>query len=324
MIHYYLVSLASKKRQICYVHCFTGDSFGIISRFNIHSSFIIPTTERSLNMLFVSFTSVFWAAQSYAVKKTISTGIARRDFFFYSCLCLLPFAAVMALVTPVYFTPTLWLIPIFAVSVFLRYGKQIAEASTMEKLVPYESEAYMCLGVILAYIIDCAAAIKSFTLWGCLSIVLAVAGVFLISDVKLQIRKLRISLIIRIVCDVGLGFVTRYALLFCSNSLYILLLNAVIVLLWAHKYKLHSYKDNFPVIKLVIIQQALGFICLFLGNMAAQQSVTAYAFIRPLALAFCILAAFVTKKEARVPKVKDFAAGALIIGGICLQAVPNL
>ena len=220
-------------------------------------------------MLFVSFTSIFWAVQSYAVKKTVSTGISRRDFFFYSCLCLLPFAAIMLIFTPVYFTPTIWLIPIFAGSVLLRYGKQTAEAATMEKLVPYESEAYMCLGVILAYIIDGISGIKSFTLWGALSIACAVTGVFLISDVKLQIKKLRISLIIRIVCDVGLGFITRYALLFCSNSLYILMLNAIIVLMWCHKYKLASYKSNFPVIKLVIIQQFLGFLCLFLGNMAA-------------------------------------------------------
>ena len=100
-------------------------------------------------MLFVSFTSIFWAVQSYAVKKTVSTGISRRDFFFYSCLCLLPFAAIMLIFTPVYFTPTIWLIPIFAGSVLLRYGKQTAEAATMEKLVPYESEAYMCLCLFL-------------------------------------------------------------------------------------------------------------------------------------------------------------------------------
>ena len=191
----------------------------------------------------------------------------------------------------------------------------------MEKLVPYESEAYMCLGVILAYIIDCIASIKLFTLWGSLSILFAVAGVFLISDVKLQIRRLRIDLCFRIACDVGLGFVTRYALSFCSNALYILLLNAIIVMIWAHKYKPSTYKENFPVIKLVIFQQFLGFICLFLGNIAVQQSVTAYAFIRPLALGFCILAAFVTKKEARTPRIKDFVAGVLIIGGVCLQAI---
>jgi len=162
--------------------------------------------RRDANMLLAGFASLFWATQSYAVKRTIGTGISRQDFFFYSCLCLVPFAAVMLVFTPVYFVPDLWLIPILIVSVVLRYGKQIAEASTVEKLVPYESEAYMCLGVILAYIIDCVAAIKPFTLWGSLSILCAVAGAFLISDVKLQIRKLRMSLVVRIVCDVGLGF----------------------------------------------------------------------------------------------------------------------
>ena len=46
-------------------------------------------------MLFASFTSIFWAVQSYAEKRTVSTGVSRRDFFFYSCLFLIPFAAIM-------------------------------------------------------------------------------------------------------------------------------------------------------------------------------------------------------------------------------------
>lgn len=284
-------------------------------------------------MLFVSFTSIFWAISSYAEKRTVRTGVSRRDFFFYSCLSLIPFAAIMLIFTqifsnifpvyfkPVYFIPSFWIIPILAGSVLLRYGKLTAIVSTVEKLVPYESEAYMCLGIILAYITDSVTGIKSFTYWGVLSILLAVAGVFLIADVKLQIKKLRINLIIRLVCDVGLGYITRFALMFFSNSLYILILNAIIVLICFHRYKLSSYKENFPVIKLVLIQQFWGFICLFLGNIAAQQSVTAYAFIRPITLAFCVLTAFITKKEERTPKIKDLGAVALIIGGIYLQTV---
>ena len=272
-------------------------------------------------MLFVAFTSIFWAVQSYAEKRTVRTGISRNDFFFYSCLCLIPFAAITLIFTPVYFNPSYWLILIFAVSVLLRYGKLTAIVSTVEKLVPYESEAYMCLGIILAYIIDSVTGIKSFTYWGVLSVLLAVAGVFLIADIKLQIKKLRINLIIRIICDVGLGYAARYALIFCSNSLYILILNAIIVLISFHRYKFKSHKENFPVIKLVLVQQFLGFICLFLGNIAAQQSVTSYAFIRPITLTFCVLTAFITKKEERTPKIKDLFAVALIAGGICLQVV---
>jgi len=272
-------------------------------------------------MIFVAFTSVFWTVQSYAEKRTVSAGISRRDFFFYSCLCLVPFSAITLIFTPVYFEPSIWLLPIFATSILLRFGKMTSIVSTMEKLVPYESEAYMCLGVILAYIIDCVAGIKVVSHWGILSVVLAIGGVFLIADVKLQIKKLRKNLIIRIICDVGLGYLARYALLFCSNALYILLLNAIIVLIWFHRYKLSSYKENFPVIKLVLIQQFLGFICLFLGNIAAQQSVTEYSFIRPITLTFCVLTAFVTKKESRTPSFKDFAAVLLIAGGVCFQVV---
>jgi len=69
---------------------------------------------------------------------------------------------------------------------------------------------------------------------------------------------------------------------------------------------------------------------LFLGNIVAQQSVTAYAFIRPISLAMCVIIAFFYKKdtiinsksgEPRRPKIKDVIAIAFIIGGICLQTI---
>ena len=281
-------------------------------------------------MLFAALTSVFLAVQSYAEKRTVSSGVSRRDFFFYSCLCLIPFAAVMLVFTPLYFQLSYIFVLILLVSVLLRYGKMTAIVSTVERLVPYESEAYMCLGVILAYIADCVLGVKAVSHWGVLSIVTVLLGVFLIADVKLQIKKLRMNLIIRLVCDVGLGYCARYALLYCSNALYILLLNVLIVLIFGWRYKFGDHKRNGSIIKLVLIQQLLGFICLFLGNIVAQQSVTAYAFIRPVALALCVIIAFFCKSKAvfgdtfgepRRPKMKDVAAIALIIAGICLQVV---
>ena len=101
-------------------------------------------------VLFAAFTSIFWAVQSYAEKRTVSTGVSRLDFFFYSCLFLIPFAAIMLFFTPFYFTFSYMLALILLVSILLRYGKMTAIVSTVEHLVPYESEAYMCLGVILA------------------------------------------------------------------------------------------------------------------------------------------------------------------------------
>jgi len=265
--------------------------------------------------------AVFWAVQSYAVKRTVQTGIARKDFFYLSCLFLVPFAALMLLVTPVHFSFSLWLLPLLTVAVLLRYGKQTAEAACMETLVPFESEAYMCLGVVLAYGIDATLGIKAVSVWGALSVALALSGVFLMADVRLRASRLRLNLVIRIGCDVGLGLCTRYALQFCSNALFILLLNGLIALLWCRQYPPRVWKEKTRFIKPVLIQQALGFVCLYLGNLAVQQSVTAYAFIRPIALALCICTAFVSKKEARVPKIKDFLAGLLIAAGIGLQLV---
>ena len=277
--------------------------------------------------------SLFWAVQSFTEKRTVSAGISRRDFFYYSCLFLIPFAAIMVFVTPFYFNFNYWLIPIFAGALLFRYGKMAAIVSTMKHLVPYESEAYMCLSVILAYIADCVIGVKFFSLLGVLSITITILGVFLIADVKLKIKHLQKGIIIRILCDVGLAYCTRYALLYCSNALFILLLNLIIVLIFSWKYKLNEHKKNLSVIKLVIIQQFLGFIVLFLGNIVTQQSVTAYSFIRPIELAICILIALFAKNKfllygqsadsnnSRSPKIKDGIAIAFIITGIFLQTI---
>ena len=272
-------------------------------------------------MLYAAFTSIFYAVQSYAEKRTVSSGVSRRDFFFYSCLCLIPFAAVMMIITPFYFEFSYVFVLILIVSVVLRYGKMTAIVSTVEHLAPYESEAYMCLGVIIAYIIDCVIGIKTFSYWGILSVILALFGVFLIADIKLRIKRFKMNLIIRILCDVGLGYCARYALLYCSNSMYILLLNLVIVLIFGWKYKFDYHKEKLPIIKLVVFQQFLGFICLFLSNLVSRQSVTAYAFIRPISLAMCVIIAFFYKSESRTPKLKDIAAIMAIILSVCMQSV---
>lgn len=191
----------------------------------------------------------------------------------------------------------------------------------------------MCLGIILAYVIDCLIGTKVFSLFGVLSIFITLLGVFLIADVKLKIKNLQKGIIIRILCDVGLAYCTRYALLYCSNALFILLLNLLIVLIFSWNYKLSDHKKNLSVIKLVIIQQFLGFIVLFLGNMVTQQSVTAYSFIRPIELALCILISLLVKNKfllygksiesdnSRSPKIKDGFAIAFIIAGIFLQII---
>ena len=277
--------------------------------------------------------SFFWSVQSFAEKRTISAGPSHRDFFYYSCLFLIPFAAVLVFITPFYLELSYWLIPIFTAALLFRYGKMAAIVVTMTHLVPYESEAYMCLSVVLAYVIDCVIRVKTFSLVGVLSIIITLLGVFLIADVKLRIKNLQKGIIIRILCDVGLAYCTRYALVYCSNALFILLLNSIIVLVFSWFYKFNDHKKNLNIVELVIIQQFLGFIVLFLGNAVTQQSVTAYSFIRPIELALCIIIAMFVKNksllygqgagadESRSPRIKDGIAIIFIVAGILLQTI---
>ena len=279
-------------------------------------------------MPLVALSSLVLAVQSYVEKRAVSSGVSRHDFFFYACSCLVPFAAIMIFLTPFYFNFSYILVIILLVSIVLRYGKMTSIVSTVEHLVPYESEAYMCFSVVLAYIIDCILGIKDFSYWGVLSVFITLFGVFLIADVKLQIKKLRINLLIRIICDVGLGYCARYALIYCSNAMYIFLTNLLIILIFCWRYKFEYHKNNWNKIKLVIVSQFLGFLYLYIGNIVAQQSVTAYAFVRPFSLALCVVIAFFYKDQAvsgslsgepRQPKVKDVIAIVFIIAGICLQ-----
>jgi len=107
----------------------------------------------------------------------------------------------------------------------------------------------------------------------------------------------------------------------------------MIILVFSWSYKFSDHKKNLNVIRLVIIQQFLGFIVLFLGNAVTQQSVTAYSFIRPIELALCIIIAMFVKNksllygqgtvanESRSPRVKDGIAIAFIVSGIFLQTI---
>ena len=280
-------------------------------------------------MLLAAATSVLWAVQSFSVKRTVNAGITRRDYFFYCCVFIIPFAAVIQIFTPFYFKFGYELAILFAVSIVLRYGKMATEVSTIQFLAPFESEAYMCLGVVWAYIIDCVFRIKAFSAIGVISLFIVLLGVFLIADIKLQIRKLRVNLLLRIFCDVTLGYITRLALIYCSNAMYILTLNVLIVLIFAWQYKWSYHRGNGRIVKLIIIQQTLGIFCLFMGNFAAQQSITTYAFIRPLALTLCVIISFFYNKRAnrdgraelRQPKVRDAVAVGCIVAGICLHSL---
>lgn len=76
-------------------------------------------------------------------------GITRKDYFYYMCLSMIPFAAIMLVIEIINGTAKFdfSLIPIglLIIAMFLRYNKQQAVQGTVKYLNPYEVSTYLSL-----------------------------------------------------------------------------------------------------------------------------------------------------------------------------------
>lgn len=173
-------------------------------------------------------------------------------------------------------------------------------------------------GVILAFIIDSILGIKEFSIITLVSIFLTLLGVFILADVKLKIKELRRDLLVRIVCEVALGYVAHYMLKYWSNAVYILLLNLCLTVLFSKGYTFKYHKKHKRIIKWVFLQQTFGFFTIYLGNYLSTNSVTLYQYVRPVTIVFTIFVAFMLKNIDRKPKLKDLLAVILVAIGVYL------
>lgn len=76
-------------------------------------------------------------------------GITRKDYFYYMCLSMIPFAAIMAVIETisgnVKFEFNIIPIGLLIVAMFLRYNKQQAVQGSVKYLNPYEVSTYLSL-----------------------------------------------------------------------------------------------------------------------------------------------------------------------------------
>lgn len=140
----------------------------------------------------------------------------------------------------------------------------------------------------------------------------------MLADVKLKIKELQKDLIVRIVCEVALGYVAHYMLKYWSNAVYILLLNLCLTVLFSKGYTFKYHKEHKNIIKWVFIQQTFGFFTIYLGNYLSANSVMLYQYVRPVTIVFTILVAFLFKNIDRKPKLKDLLAVILVALGVYL------
>ena len=146
--------------------------------------------------------ALFGAIGQYIDKHLVNMGISRKDYFYYMCLSMLPFAGIMIAIEVAtnQFKFSFEIIPILllVVAMFLRYNKQKTIVGCLTHLNPYEDSAYLTLGLLIAFIIDVLLGIQSVRIISVISIILTIVGVFLIANAKLKIKSLRLDILIRI------------------------------------------------------------------------------------------------------------------------------
>lgn len=276
-------------------------------------------------ILVVFITALISSIAIYIDKHLVNKGISRKDYFYYMCFSMVPFSIIMIIVETINngikFEFSIIPIILLIIAMFLRYKKQHTIVGCLTHLNPYESSTYMSLGIILAFIIDSIIGVKQFNLISIASITLTLIGVFTIADVKLNIKSLQKDLLIRIICEVGLGYVAHYILKYWSNAIYILLLNLSLTVLFSKGYTYKYNKEHKSIIKWVFIQQSFGFFTVYLGNYLSSNSVTLYQFVKPITIVLTIIMAYFMKTQEKKPKLKDLFAVFLVAIGIGLLNV---
>ncbi len=276
-------------------------------------------------ILVVFITALISSIAIYIDKHLVNKGISRKDYFYYMCFSMVPFSIIMIIVETINngikFEFSIIPIILLIIAMFLRYKKQHTIVGCLTHLNPYESSTYMSLGIILAFIIDSIIGVKQFNLISIASITLTLIGVFTIADVKLNIKSLQKDLLIRIICEVGLGYVAHYILKYWSNAIYILLLNLSLTVLFSKGYTWKYNKEHKNIIKWVFIQQSFGFFTVYLGNYLSSNSVTLYQFVKPITIVLTIIMAYFMKTQEKKPKLKDLFAVFLVAIGIGLLNV---
>ena len=270
----------------------------------------------------VILAGIFEAIGQYLDKHLVNIGISRKDYFYYMCLSMIPFAIIMVIIE--YYTNQLrfefGIIPILLLilAMFLRYKKQHTIVGCLKYLNPYEESAYLTLSIIIAYIIDIVLGIENLGIISVLSILLTVIGVFVISNSKIKIKNLQKDLFVRIITSLLMSYVTHFILQYCSNAVFILILNLLLTIIFSKDYNLKYHKEHKKIIKWIFAQQVFGFCALYLSNYLSSNSVTLSSYVRPTSIIVVVIISMFFKDTDKRPTLKQILGIILVVTGICL------
>lgn len=270
----------------------------------------------------ILFSATLSTIGTYIDKRIIEKGISKKDYFYYMCVTMIPFALISLLVelkTQTFKFELNWIfVLLLVIAGAIRYIKQKSFVGCYRKLEPYELKTYMTITLIICFFIDLIIGVQTFNIWKLISIVLIIFGVILACEVKISIKKVNKDLIIRIITDVIMGYITYMALKYCSNSIFILLLNLMLVIFFTPIYK--PYKNNEVTKKtfsLILLQQTFGFSYTYINNYLSSQSVTLSKFVLPISLVLIVISAFILKRDKK-PNFRNIFGIIVVALGILL------
>ena len=270
----------------------------------------------------VILAGIFEAIGQYLDKHLVNIGISKKDYFYYMCLSMIPFAIIMVIIE--YYTNQLrfefGIIPILLLilAMFLRYKKQHTIVGCLKYLNPYEESAYLTLSIIIAYIIDIVLGIENLGIISVLSILLTVIGVFVISNSKIKIKNLQKDLFVRIITSLLMSYITHFILQYWSNAVFILILNLLLTIIFSKDYNLKYHKEHKKIIKWIFAQQVFGFCALYLSNYLSSNSVTLSSYVRPTSIIVVVIISMFFKDKDKRPTLKQILGIILVVTGICL------
>ena len=270
----------------------------------------------------VILAGTFGAIGQYLDKHLVNIGISKKDYFYYMCLSMIPFAIIMVIIE--YYTNQLrfefGIIPILLLilAMFLRYKKQHTIVGCLKYLNPYEESAYLTLSIIIAYIIDIVLGIENLGIISVLSILLTVIGVFVISNSKIKIKNLQKDLFVRIITSLLMSYVTHFILQYWSNAVFILILNLLLTIIFSKDYNFKYHKEHKKIIKWIFAQQVFGFCALYLSNYLSSNSVTLSSYVRPTSIIVVVIISMFFKDKDKRPTLKQILGIILVVTGICL------
>lgn len=271
-----------------------------------------------MTVLLILSAALTSSISSYVDKIIMNKGISRRDYFFYMCLTMLPFALLMMLFETNRFEISLVPLSLLAFSAFIRYHSQISVVGILRNLEPFQYKTYVTLTIVLTYFIDNFLGTQTLSFKSILSIVLTITGVLLISNFKLHTKSLNKDIIIRILCGIVQGYITFFILKYWSNAVYIFVLNLTLTAVFSPQYTLNYHKQMKSTLKWIFLQQTFGFMSLYIINMLIAHSVTLSIYVTPATVVFSLLLAYFLHDKNRHPKSKDWIAIILVAAGLII------